>query len=346
MKKQNKKYICLILCLLMTFACFISVTAHPRVRVYVDGVEVVFDQPPIIENDRTLVPMRKIFEAMGIDVKWSEPTQTITSTKGTDVVKMVIGDQKVTKNGQVIYTMDVPAKIVQERALVPVRGVVVAFDAKVNWDPKNYIVDIQTTGQSDGYLKEIKAEDGTLLMTVSLTTTPIQSQVIAKQIQQQMKQKFDAMIAKYEPMAKTAYEDAKTQQKPWVPYYYMGTYATTAENEKFTSVTMEERMYTGEKEQKTLSSMVYDTKTNKQVVLTDIVPDTEKEIQTVMENGFLAIIAQNPNAFYDDAKTRLSKSLDKVGYYLKKDGIVFYINPEIIAAAEAGVVAFSVAFDW
>ncbi len=346
MKKRNKKSICLAVCLLLIFACSISVSAHPRVRVYVDGVEVAFDQPPIIENDRTLVPMRKIFEAMGIAVQWAEPTQTITSTKGNDTVNMVIGKKEVIKNGQVVYQMDVPAKIVQERTLVPVRGVAVAFDAAVRWDSKNYIVDIQTTAQAESNLKEIKADDGTLLMTVSLTKTPIQSKEIAKQIEQEMQQTSAAMIAKYETMAKTAYADAKKQQNPWIPYYYMGTYTTTAENETYTSVTLEERIYTGQKEQKTLSSKIYDTKTKKIVDITELVPDTKQEIQTVMENGFLAIIAQNPSAFYDDAKTRLSKYLDKVGYYLTNDGIVFYINPEMIASQEAGVVAFSVAFDW
>lgn len=341
-----KKSVFGIVCVLMLFVSVVSVTAHPLVRVYVNGTQVAFDQPPIIENDRTLVPMRRIFEAMGIDVKWSEPTQTITSTKGNDTVTMVVGKNQVIKNGQVVYTMDVPAKIVQERALVPIRAVAVAFDADVTWDPKNYVVNIQTAREIDSYLKEIKADDGTILMTISLTTTPIQSPNIAKEIQQQMKQKFDVMVAKYEQMAKTAYADAKKQQQEWIPYYYMGTYVTNAENEKFTSITLEERFYTGQKEQKTLSSMTYHTKTKKLASLTDIVPDTEKEIQTVIKNGFLAMITENPGGFYDDAKQRLSKSLDDVGYYLTKDSIVFYVNPETIAQAEAGIVAFSVSFDW
>lgn len=341
-----KKAIFGVLCFLVLSVSVATVSAHPPVRVYVDGTEVAFDQPPIIDNDRTLVPMRRIFEAMGIQVQWSEPTQTITSTKGSDTVTMVVGNKQVIKNGQVVYTMDVPAKIVQERALVPIRAVAVAFDADVAWDAKNYVVNIQTKRNIDGYLKEIKADDGTILMTISLTTTPIQSQDIAKEIQKQMKQKFDAMVTKYEKEVKTAYQDAKKQQKDWIPYYYMGTYVTNAENEKFTSMTLEERVYIGEKEQKTLSAMTYHTKTKKLAVLTDIVPDTEKEIQTVIENGFLAIIAENPNAFYDDAKKRLSQSLDDVGYYLTKNGIVFYVNPETIAEAEAGIVAFSVAFDW
>ena len=39
-----------------------------------------FSQPPVMENDRTLVPMRFLFEQMGADVNWNEETQTATAT--------------------------------------------------------------------------------------------------------------------------------------------------------------------------------------------------------------------------------------------------------------------------
>ena len=34
--------------------------AHPPITVFVDRVQVNFDQQPVIQNDRTLVPMRRI----------------------------------------------------------------------------------------------------------------------------------------------------------------------------------------------------------------------------------------------------------------------------------------------
>ncbi len=35
-----------------------------------------------MENDRTLVPLRAVFEAMGAEVLWDEATQTITAVRG------------------------------------------------------------------------------------------------------------------------------------------------------------------------------------------------------------------------------------------------------------------------
>lgn len=39
-----------------------------------------FAQPPVMEDDRTLVPMRFLFEQMGADVNWNDATQTATAT--------------------------------------------------------------------------------------------------------------------------------------------------------------------------------------------------------------------------------------------------------------------------
>lgn len=40
----------------------------------------VLDSPPIIINDRTLVPVRAVSEALGADVDWIEETHTVVIT--------------------------------------------------------------------------------------------------------------------------------------------------------------------------------------------------------------------------------------------------------------------------
>ena len=61
-------------------------TPEPEITVMVDGVKLEFDQPPVIRNDRTLVPFRAIFEALGCEVDWSEENKNIiASKKGFDI---------------------------------------------------------------------------------------------------------------------------------------------------------------------------------------------------------------------------------------------------------------------
>lgn len=336
----------MILGSLLALSIAVPALAHPPITVYVDQQEVVFaDQAPVIVDDRTLVPMRKIFEAMDADVTWDEPSQTITSTRGSDVVTMTIGQKQVYKNGKVVYTMDVPAQIMQDRTMVPIRAVAVAFDANVAWDGINYVIDITTDGTTSGnYSKQIHADDGTLLATVSLTYSPLTSNSTAadkinKNIYDQISQKASVMTVQMETAATAAYTK---NPDSFQPYYYMGTYQAKGEGSDFASVVLEERTFMGGTETKTLSADTYNMKNGSDATLTDIVTDSEKELETLMEKGFSALIDQNPAAFYSDAKDRLGKNLDEVGFYLDNNAVVFYLNSGIIAPESAGVIAFSV----
>lgn len=92
-----------------------------------------FDQPPIIENGRTLVPLRTIFESLGADVTWEDATQTVGATKGDTKISLQIGSAEMKVNDE-IKILDVPAKIMNSRTLVPVRAVAEAFGSVVIWD--------------------------------------------------------------------------------------------------------------------------------------------------------------------------------------------------------------------
>lgn len=78
--------------------------AHPLITVYVDGKQLSFDQPPIIQDDRTLVPMRKIFEALDAQVIWDEADQTVMAMHNEDIIMLQIGEAGLYKNGELVYT--------------------------------------------------------------------------------------------------------------------------------------------------------------------------------------------------------------------------------------------------
>ncbi|MBR5518016.1 MAG: copper amine oxidase N-terminal domain-containing protein, partial [Clostridia bacterium] len=105
---------------------------NPGIKVLVNGVPVQFDQPPVLENGRTLVPLRAIFEALGANVGWDDATQTVTATKNGIQISLQIGSTQMYVNGNV-KTLDVPAKLINSRTLVPVRAVSEAFGCKVDW---------------------------------------------------------------------------------------------------------------------------------------------------------------------------------------------------------------------
>ena len=105
----------------------------PYVTVSYNDELIEFDQKPVIEDGRTLVPLRAIFEKIGAVIDWNGDTQTVTATKDDTTISLTINNTTATKNGQPIE-LDVPAKIIGGRTLVPVRFVADCFGVNVDWN--------------------------------------------------------------------------------------------------------------------------------------------------------------------------------------------------------------------
>ena len=111
------------------------------ITVKVSGEHVRFDQEPIVYNSRTMVPMRKIFEAIGADVTWDENTKTASGKRGDRTVKVTIGSKKMYVNKKLIE-IDTPAMLVGGSTLVPVRAISEELGCEVDWDGNKHLVSI------------------------------------------------------------------------------------------------------------------------------------------------------------------------------------------------------------
>ena len=138
--------------LLMVLICFLASSniclADNGITIKIDGQAVAFDVSPQIINNRTMVPMRKIFETLGATVEWDQNTKTVTSTKGGTTVSLTIDNPKMSVNGNIV-TLDTPACIIDNRTLVPVRAIAEAFQTEVNWDEGTKTVSISCNGTSN-----------------------------------------------------------------------------------------------------------------------------------------------------------------------------------------------------
>jgi hypothetical protein len=120
-----------------------------EITVTLNGTPIEFDVAPIIIDNHTLVPMRKIFEALEMTVDWDGETQTITAQRGFWTYTLQIGGYEIRYShpqGGVDYgpapqvviggtiRLDVPPMIVDNRTLVPVRAIAEATGANVDWD--------------------------------------------------------------------------------------------------------------------------------------------------------------------------------------------------------------------
>ena len=110
------------------------------VIVYANNKKIRFDEVPFIENNRTLVPLRAIFEALGATVDWSD--NTVIAKKENTTISIKIGSKEMTVDGK-IKKLDVATRIKNSRTFVPLRAISEAFNNTVNWNGENRVITIK-----------------------------------------------------------------------------------------------------------------------------------------------------------------------------------------------------------
>lgn len=139
-----KRYWAIVLVVAMLLSMSVtSAFAAPGdgLNVTFNGHQISFDVAPRVENGRTLVPFRAIFEKMGASIDYNANTRTITATRGGKNISLTIGSTTATVDGKSV-TLDVAPKIVDDRTLVPLRFVGEALGAAVNYDGANQMIKI------------------------------------------------------------------------------------------------------------------------------------------------------------------------------------------------------------
>ena len=132
-----KKSVLMLSCALL----FASVTANAakNINVSLNGNPLTFDSQPIIKNDRTFVPMRKIFEDFGMEVEWDDDTKTVCAKGNDSEISLSVGSNEMWVDGKCI-TLDAVPFVQNDRTLVPLRAISEALKCNVKWDADNFAV--------------------------------------------------------------------------------------------------------------------------------------------------------------------------------------------------------------
>ncbi len=123
MKKLIRWAICLGLCLALVVCG--AMAAESSIKVQLDGQDLTFtDAVPQVKDQRTFLPFRAVFEAMGAEV--DNEGNTITAVRGDKTLVMTIGSTEATvteKGVAAPITMDVAPYVDAStwRTYVPVR---------------------------------------------------------------------------------------------------------------------------------------------------------------------------------------------------------------------------------
>jgi N-acetylmuramoyl-L-alanine amidase len=141
-----------------------------EVKLAVNGNELTdLSMPPIIFNGYTLVPAREVFEALGAKVDWKdEISQVYISYEGRLVVLPTDATKAyVDGNG---FNMAIPAKIINNKVMIPVRFVSEALGLKVEWDNSTRIVNVSDGNAAVQSTTAATTQTTTVETTVETTT--------------------------------------------------------------------------------------------------------------------------------------------------------------------------------
>lgn len=97
------------------------------------------NQWPFIENGRTLVPLRAVFEVLNCKVNWDASSGSAVVEHGNTKIVIPANSEKAYVNGTSM-SLDVPAKLVNNRIMVPLRFISESINKTVIWDNNNSTV--------------------------------------------------------------------------------------------------------------------------------------------------------------------------------------------------------------
>lgn len=180
----------LILTMLMpgiVLADDIAIGAKSEISINVNGVKIEMDQPPIIENGRTLVPLRAVAEALGCNVEWDNTAKTASFVQGDVTAVITVGENYILVGDGVYneeFPIDTPAIIKNSRTMIPLRALSECFGFEVEWDSVTRTVAISSKSMesidtdeaneqesiivNDNILEKVKVYAGILKGTVGI----------------------------------------------------------------------------------------------------------------------------------------------------------------------------------
>ena len=105
-----------------------------RPAVYLDDERVYFtDAHPYFEGERTMIPLRSVFEKAGANVGWDPETGIVCVEKDGIRVSMKIGEKTITI-GDKVYESDTAPVAIDNRTYIPLRVFSEGIGMNVVWD--------------------------------------------------------------------------------------------------------------------------------------------------------------------------------------------------------------------
>ncbi|WMI80290.1 stalk domain-containing protein [Anaerotignum sp. MB30-C6] len=332
-----KKKILALACIAMMGTTAVPAFASDKIKVFVNGYEVVFQgQQPVIVDGYTLVPVRGALEAMGVQVVWNEKEQSVLLTKGRKEAKLIIGDKNFKGGGG--EQLETPAQMIGGSTMIPLRAVVECFDGRVSWNGEERVVSIASHETKDAYSavtykKDLKGNDGKILITgtvkypqLDATVLGDKANIINEKIAATAKGSLESYLTEKKEQVTT---EAKELGKDFKTHDFKIGFETPYYDDNLFSYYSSYYTFTGGSHGNSYAKgYTFDLKTGAKKKLTDFVTlEKTTTEESYLKNVIKQDIKKGSSNYFAEAEEILDESGASLGFYLKnKDTLVVFIS--------------------
>lgn len=126
---------------------------------------------PVVVNDRTLLPIRAVIEAVGGSVEWNESAREVLLTYENDNIRLTIDSTTMYLN-DIAQTLDTAPIVINDRTMFPIRFIAEGFGFEVTWEETTLTVTIKANKTNTEAPTATPTTDGTepvVYMTTEIT---------------------------------------------------------------------------------------------------------------------------------------------------------------------------------
>ncbi len=139
MRPKNPLVLCLFVAFLFARPLCVAASPDSSPTIVIDGTRLSSDVPALVSGDHVLVPLRGVFEQFGALVSFDETTGWATASLNGTTVAVAVGSRNARINGEP-KAMDVAAREIAGRVMIPLRFVAQALGVSVDYDAQSSTV--------------------------------------------------------------------------------------------------------------------------------------------------------------------------------------------------------------
>ena len=114
-----------------------------EIKILMDNKPLELDVLSIMEDDQIFIPARIIVEALGGRITWFPTLKLLTINIDNHIVRLVIDELSLEMDGKII-PLKMPAKIIDNRVMLPLEVIKIITPVEVEWDNQTKTLSINT----------------------------------------------------------------------------------------------------------------------------------------------------------------------------------------------------------